>query len=141
MFDNDLTLNANAFTGVSTPRVHSLISIEGSRSTRSCAALATTTPSVLDVQHGEAKKGKATYLRSTVGLRRSEIPAGASPAEDVKAYEHSVRITIERPKNTTVISSAEIATQLGELLSVFGISLSVSGVPTAALTKFLNKEP
>lgn len=141
MFDNDLILNANAFTGVSTPRVHSLISIEGSKSTRSCAALANTTPSVLDIQHGEVKKGKAVYKRSTLGLRRSEIPAGASPTEDVTSYEHSCRIIIESPKNTTVISSAEIATQLGELLSVLGISLSVGGVPTAALTKVLNKEP
>lgn len=141
MYDNDLTLNANANTGVSLARVHSLISVEGSKSTRSCAALATTTPSTLDIQHGEVKKGKAVYIRSTIGLRRAEIPSGVNATEDVASYEHSVRLIVERPKNTTVITSSEIATQLGELLSVLGTSLSVAGVPTTALAKLLNREP
>lgn len=141
MFNQDITLNANPFTGVNVARIHALTSITGSKSMRKCAALASTTPSELDVQYGEVKKGKATYLRSTVGLRRSEISPGATPSEDVSGYEHSWRIICERPKNTTVITASEIATQLGELLSFFGVSLSVAGVPTANLEKFANGEP
>ena len=141
MFDNDLTLNANPFTGVSAAKVHALTGVDGSRSTRSARDLALTTPQVLDIQHTETVKNGARYIRSTIGLTRSEIPPSVSSTESAKSFQHSVRLVLERPRDTTVVSQAEIATQIGELLSVFGVSLSVAGVPTAALAKFLNREP
>lgn len=141
MFDNDIILNANAFTGVSSAKTHSLTGVEGSKSTRSARDLALTTPQILDIQHSEVSRGGARYVRSTIGLTRSEIPPSVSSTEGAKSYQHSVRLVLERPRDTTVVSQAEIATQLGELLSAFGVSLSVAGVPTTSLAKFLNKEP
>lgn len=141
MFNSDLTLNANAFTGVSAAKIASLVSTgPGYTSLRSVASLSNTTPLELDVQHQVVKRGKAKYIRSTVGLKRRLIAPTTANPEGVTSYETSARIIMERPETTGVVTTAEVVTQLGELLSVFGVSLSSGGNPTTAMEKFLNRE-
>lgn len=140
MFTDTLTLNANAFTGASAAVDHSLIEVVGGTSLRSAPALALTTPQVLDIKHQALKRGRFPYTRSTIGLTRSNVPAtGVDPS--LGTLSHSVRLVIDRPDDGVAVTPAMITKLWGELLSVFGVSLASGGVPTAAVLKFLNKEP
>lgn len=141
MFTTDIVLNASAFTGVSSAKTAALVSTgPGYVSERSVASLANTNPLILDVQHAEVKRGKAKVLRSTIGLTRSNVAPTVSNPEGVTSYQHSARLIMERPTTTGVVTTAEVVTLLGELLSVFGVTLSTAGVPSANVEKFLNRE-
>lgn len=145
MYPNDITLNANAHTGVSLDRVFALQSGPNTNgttitSTRSVAALANTTPLILDVQHTEVKRGGAVYVRSTVTLRQDGIPPTTANPEGVTSYSNRASFMIERPKLSGVITDTALATHLGQLLSFLGVTLSTTGVPSANLLKLFNKE-
>lgn len=134
MFDNDITLNANAHTGVNAPLVVSRQL--GNASKWSAPSLINTTPLELDVQHTEVKKGKDLYIRSTIGLVRKELLSTTGSG----LVSSTARLIIERPKDPTAISTLEIATQLGQLLSVLGVTLYSGSSPTTALLKLINRE-
>lgn len=138
---SDITLNASAFTGVSAASAAAEISRgPGFQSLRGVTALANTTPKMLDIQHTEVKRGRAKYYRSTIGLVKSNIAVPEANPEGVISYQFGWRLVLERPVLNGVVTEAEICTQLGELLSVFGASLSVGGVPTTNVHKFLARE-
>lgn len=137
----DVTLNAQAFTGTNAAKTAAFVSSgPGYQSKRAVTSLASTTPTELDIQHQEVKRGKAKYYRSTVGLKRSNISVPVANPEGVNSYDVVARIVLERPVLNGVVTDLEIVTQLGELLSVFGVSLASSGVLTTNIGKFLARE-
>lgn len=135
-----LTLNANAFTGVNAPVDHSIAKWLNDGVLRTAASLANTTPQELDVRHNKVKRGRHTYNRSTIGLKRSNIVATGGTSSD-PTLEHSVRLTIDRPTDGIAVPQVAIHKQLGELLSVFGPTLATGGIPSTNLGKFLGLEP
>lgn len=134
MFDNDITLNANAYVGVNAPVLLSRQS--GNRSFWTAPSLVNTTPLEFDVQHGEIKKAKDQYVRSTLGLVRKELVSTAGSG----LVQNTWRIINERPRDPSAISSLDNATQLGQLLSILGITLYSGSNPTTNLLKFFNRE-
>lgn len=137
---SDLTLNANAFTGVSAAKTAAFVtSGPGYQSLRAIAAVANTTPTELVIKHQEVKRGKAVYVRSMIGLSRSNVPPTEANPENVLGYSHQWYLVLERPKQG-VVTDSDVVTQLAELLSVFGVSLSSGGVPTTNIGKFLARE-
>lgn len=146
MYNQDITLNPQAFTGANVGVVMSLQSgptTTGPTTTsiRAAAAYANTTPLSLDVQHTEIKKNGAKYVRSTVGLRLEGLPPPVGNPEGVVSYANTARIIIERPKIAGVLTDIAIVTHLSQLLSFFGVTLATSGTPSSAMQKLLNKEP
>lgn len=135
-----LTLNASAFTGVSAAVDHNLWKWLNDGTLRTAPSLAGTTPQELDIRHTKVKRGKHTYIRSTIGLKRTGIvPTGGTSSD--QALEHSVRLTIDRPTDGTAVPQTAVLKQWGELYSVFGTTLSTGGTPSSNVNKFLAQEP
>lgn len=134
MFDNDLILNANPHTGVNMPVTVSRRA--GNLSFWTAASLVNSTPLEFVVKHQEIKKGKDSYIRSMIGLSRRELVSTTGSGLVSNVWN----LVNERPKDPSAISHLETATQLGQLLSVFGVSLYSSTTLTAGLLKFQNQE-
>lgn len=135
-----LTLNANAFTGVSLAVDHNIQKWLADGTLRTAPSLSGSTPQELDIRHTKVKRGKYTYIRSTIGLKRSGIVPTGGSSSDVP-LEHSVRLTIDRPTDGTAVPVTAILKQWGELYSVFGVTLSTGGIPSTNVSKFLGQEP
>lgn len=133
MFDNDITLNANAHTGVNNPILVSRRA--GNLSKWTAPSLVNSSPLELDIQHTEVKKGKSVYIRSTIGLTRKELPTTGGDL-----VSSTTRIIIERPKDPSAISTLELVTQLGQLFSILGITLYSGASPTTNMLKMFNQE-
>lgn len=139
-FTDPLTLNATAFTGVSAAVDHAETQRLAGGSIRSAPSLVNSTPQELDIKHQKVKKGRYTYVRSTIGLTRTGIVATGASALD-PTLDHSIRLVLVRPIDGTAVPTTAILKQWGELLSVFGVTLSTGGTPSANVAKFLNMEP
>lgn len=139
-FTDPLTLNANAFTGVSLAVEHAETQRVNGGSIRSAPSLANSTPQELDIKHQKVKRGRYTYVRSKIGLtRKGIIPTGGTSLDP--ELSHSVYLVLERPTDGTAVPTTAILKQWGELLSVFGVTLSTGGTPSTNVAKFLNMEP
>lgn len=134
MFDNDIILNANAHTGINAPVTVSRRA--GNLSFWTAATLVNTTPLEFVVKHQEVKKGKDSYIRSMIGLSRRELVSTTGSGLVSNVWN----LVNERPKDPSAISSLDTATQLGQLLSVLGITLYSGSNLTTNLLKFHNQE-
>lgn len=145
-YSEGITLNPQAFTGENAGATIGSLSRTGDGSNnKSLWALSGTTstqPVHLDIQHQEIKKGKATYIRSTIGFTRKNLtaPTGDPESTGANGYSSMVRLTIERPKISGVIADILVVSDIGRLLSFFGVTLATSGTPNSAVAKFLNRE-
>lgn len=133
MFDNDITLNANAHTGVNSPLLVSRRT--GNMSKWTAPSLVNTSPLELDIQHAEVKKGKSVYIRSTIGLTRKELQTAGGDL-----VTSTARFIVERPKDPSAISSLDLVTQIGQLFSVLGVTLYSGSNPTTNMLKMINQE-
>lgn len=128
MFDNDISLNPQAYAGQNASKTYSLVGWGGDASSiRRVSATALTTPETLTVSH---RQGKVNGILTDQHLIRMDLNKNDTLAGPVKL---SAWLSLNVPKGQTAITTQDIYDMVGRLIA-FEQGANV-------LTKILNSEP
>lgn len=148
MYAEGITLNPNAYTGSNLGSTLSRLSgptgdTQGnSQGILQSSDSTSTQPVIVEIKHSTVRKGKAKYQRSTIAFIREKLTPPTDNPEGVNAdgYTSVVRIIVEKPVISGVISDIAVVNDWARLYSFFGTTLASAGVPSGAVLKFITRE-